>query len=266
MALSFPDINPVAFSLGPVDIRWYALAYITGILIGWRYALHIVRKDNKITPAQLDDFLTYAIIGIILGGRLGYVLFYNAEYFLSNPSEILKIWHGGMAFHGGLLGVLASMIIFSKRQNVPLLALSDVVATVAPVGLFFGRVANFINGELFGRVTESPLGMIFPQGGPLPRHPSQLYEAVLEGGVLFMILFILSRRERIRKKTGVLSGIFLFSYGMFRAFIELFREPDLQMGLYFDFISMGQILSLPMIIGGLVIIIWRYKQSHDSSS
>lgn len=265
MALSFPDIDPVAFSLGPLSVRWYALAYIVGVLAGWRYALFLARKDKKISSDQIDDFLTYLIVGIILGGRLGYVLFYNTDYFFSNPLEVFKIWHGGMSFHGGLLGVALAMIVFARKERLPFLVLSDIVVTVAPIGLFFGRLANFINGELFGRVTESPLGIIFPNGGPMPRHPSQLYEAALEGLLLFLILLVLSRIDVIRQKNGVLSGVFLLCYGTFRALIECFREPDIQLGLFFNAVSMGQILSVPMIVLGLSVIVWRYKKQNVSA-
>ncbi|MCB1555832.1 MAG: prolipoprotein diacylglyceryl transferase, partial [Alphaproteobacteria bacterium] len=176
MALSFPQIDPVALSIGPLDIRWYALAYLVGFLLGWRYALYIAGlTKGKIDKAALDDFFPWAIIGVILGGRLGYVLFYQWDLYAAHPLETLKVWHGGMSFHGGALGVIAAMILYAWRRALPLLALTDIICCVVPIGLFFGRIANFINAELYGRVTSAPWGVVFPGGGPLPRHPSQLY-------------------------------------------------------------------------------------------
>ena len=194
MALEFPMIDPVAIALGPLQIRWYALAYLAGFLLGWRYCLRLAGWDAEHRPNRedIDDFLTWVIVGVILGGRLGYVLFYNFEYYLSTPLDALKVWHGGMSFHGGALGVIAALFIYPALKKFPPLRLCDIVCAAVPIGLFFGRIANFINAELYGRVTNVPWGIVFPNGGAEPRHPSQLYEAALEGAVLFVILFLLS--------------------------------------------------------------------------
>lgn len=260
-------IDPVAFSLGPLVVRWYALAYLAGFLLGWKYCLILVNRDENTRPnaTDIDDFLTWAVVGVILGGRLGSVLFYNFDYYVSNPGEIYKIWHGGMSFHGGMLGVLVAMFLFSKRREISIFRLSDVVCAAAPIGLFFGRIANFINAELYGRATDAPWGIIFPGGGDIPRHPSQLYEAFLEGLVLFIILYLLSKSSKV--KPGMISGVFLMLYGLFRALVEFVREPDAHIGLIGDFISMGQILCLPMIVGGLVLIYcsMREKLTLDAS-
>jgi len=258
--MEFPNIDPVALSLGPFEIRWYALAYLAGFLLGWKYCLQFVNgQDVRPHKDDIDDFLTWAIVGVILGGRFGYVLFYNFDYYAANPLDALKVWQGGMAFHGGVLGVMVAMVAFAKRREISLLRLADVVCAAAPIGIFFGRISNFINGELYGRVTDSAFGMVFPRGGALPRHPSQLYEAVLEGLVLFVILFALIRNEAVRNKGGVVAGAFLLGYGMFRAFVEFYREPDTQIGLYFDVLSQGQLLCVPMIVAGAGIILWRMR-------
>tara|TARA_R110002110_G_scaffold107405_1_gene268833 strand:- start:3549 stop:4379 length:831 start_codon:yes stop_codon:yes gene_type:complete len=254
--IPFPNIDPIALELGPLVIRWYSLAYIAGILLGWRYCLRLARRDTLRPNAQdLDDFVTWAVVGIVLGGRIGYVLFYKASYYLHNPLEALKVWEGGMSFHGGLLGVLLTIVILSRRRGISPLALGDLVAAAAPIGLFFGRVANFVNGELFGRVAEVPWGVIFPRGGELPRHPSQLYEALLEGVVLFAVMAVLARRPGIRARVGFLTGVFLVGYGFSRTFVELFREPDAHLGFIVGPITMGQILSAPMILLGLYLMI-----------
>ncbi|HRC26827.1 MAG TPA: prolipoprotein diacylglyceryl transferase, partial [Alphaproteobacteria bacterium] len=215
MALPFPDIDPVALALGPFKIRWYALAYLAGFLIGWRYCRVLAARDpsGKPTPEQVDDFLSWAIAGVILGGRIGYVVFYQPDLYLADPWAVLRIWQGGMSFHGGLIGLVAALLIYSYRAKIPVLRLSDLVSCVAPIGLFFGRIANFVNGELYGRVTDVPWGIVFPYGGPDPRHPSQLYESALEGAALFAILFVAARRPGLREREGVLSGLFLAGYG-----------------------------------------------------
>jgi phosphatidylglycerol:prolipoprotein diacylglycerol transferase len=256
MMWEFPNIDPVAIAVGPIVIRWYALAYLAGFLLGWKYCMKLAGMDKDARPhaEDIDDFLPWVIIGGILGGRLGYVAFYYPAYFLANPGDVLKLWEGGMSFHGGALGVVVAMVLFSLVRKVSLLRLADLVAVCVPIGLFFGRIANFINGELYGRVTESRWGMVFPHAGEEPRHPSQLYEAALEGAALFVILFVLARIQAVRDRRGMLAGVFLIGYGAFRAFIEFFREPDKHIGLIGEFVSMGQILSLPMIIGGLVLI------------
>ena len=247
------QIDPVAFAIGPLVIRWYALAYLAGFILGWRYCLKLAARAPDMRPnaTDIDDFLTWAVIGVILGGRIGYVLFYQLDYYIGEPIEALKIWRGGMSFHGGVLGVSVAMIGFSIKNKIPLLRLSDIICAAAPIGLFFGRIANFINAELYGRASNLPWAVKFPNIDE-PRHPSQIYEALLEGLVLFIILYVLIRRPNI--SAGVVSGAFLIGYGIFRAMIEFVREPDAQIGLIGGFISMGQILCLPMIFGGLVII------------
>ncbi|MCZ6743481.1 MAG: prolipoprotein diacylglyceryl transferase, partial [Alphaproteobacteria bacterium] len=203
LTLPFPMIDPVLVEFGPLVIRWYALAYVGGLLIGWRYMLRLAGGEPRVMERQdVDDFLLWATLGIILGGRLGYVLFYNAEYFLTRPLEILAMWRGGMSFHGGLLGVGVAIVLFSRKRGLNLLGVCDLIALVAPIGLFFGRVANFINGELFGRAADVPWAMVFPRGGPAPRHPSQLYEAALEGLVLFLILLAIDRLTGARARHG----------------------------------------------------------------
>ncbi len=262
--LTFPQIDPVLLELGPFALRWYALAYVAGIFLGWWL---LKRLSEKSTPPllqekALDDIILYAIIGIILGGRLGYVLFYNPAYYAQFPLEALKVWQGGMSFHGGLAGVIIAMFLFARRFDVPYIKLTDLLAVAAPIGLFFGRLANFVNGELWGRVTDVPWAMVFPTGGPLPRHPSQLYEAGLEGLLLFIILFSLAMFTRIREKTGMLSGLFLLGYGAARSFVEQFREPDQQLGFIWGEMTMGQLLSTPMILGGLLLIGLSLRKRH----
>lgn len=248
-----PNIDPVALQLGPLAVRWYSLAYIAGILC----AMFFLKKQNeqhKIMSAEAyENWLVWAVLSVILGGRVGYVLFYNFDYFLTDPLEIFAVWHGGMSFHGGLLGVILGMWLFAKRYKIDFLRLMDVLAIIAPIGLFFGRIANFINMELYGRVTGSSFGVIFPNAGDLPRHPSQLYEAALEGLLLFVILFSLSKFMQIQKRCGALSGAFLIGYGICRIIIENFREPDQQLGFLFANVTMGQILSLPLILLGVFL-------------
>ena len=261
-AIPFPVIDPVAVAIGPFAIRWYALAYIVGILLGWKYAVWLAKRQPVYFEAKLfDDFVMYATLGIVLGGRLGYVIFYNPAYYLQNPLEIAMVWQGGMSFHGGFLGVVLATLLFARQVGAPVLAVGDLVAAAAPIGLFFGRVANFINGELYGRVApDFPYAMVFPNGGPLPRHPSQLYEAALEGLVLFVVLFVLARRESLRRRPGILIGVFLAGYGIARALCEVFREPDVQLGFILPNVTMGQILSLPMILVGLWLIRWASRR------
>ncbi|MCK6418249.1 MAG: prolipoprotein diacylglyceryl transferase [Alphaproteobacteria bacterium] len=258
----FPAIDPVAFSLGPLHVRWYALAYIAGFLIGWRWALRLTRLyPGQPDRAAIDDLLSWVMLGVILGGRLGYVLFYKPVHFLHNPHEILMIWQGGMSFHGGALGVILAMAAFAHFKKIPFLRIADIVTACVPVGLFFGRIANFINGELFGRVTDAPWGMRFPGGGDLARHPSQFYEAALEGLVLFFILNIMIRRAEIRMREGFIAGSFLLFYGLFRALVEIVREPDAHLGYLWGVVSMGQMLSLPMMIAGIGVMIYARSRS-----
>lgn len=255
--LMFPAFDPVALHVGPLAIRWYALAYLAGFLLGWRYCLKLAQGDScSPSPALYDAFLTWAVIGTVLGGRVGYVLFYNGDYYGTHPLEALQVWHGGMSFHGGMMGVILSALLFTRRHKISFFSFTDILACVTPIGLGLGRIANFVNGELFGRATDLPWGMIFPRGGDVPRHPSQLYEAGLEGLVLFCILFFFSRQERYRARTGFLSGVFLLGYGLFRFLVEFCREPDPQLGFLFGGSTMGQLLCLPMILFG-VYLIWR---------
>ena len=260
--IEFPNINPVALDLGLLQIRWYAISYITGILLSWFFILKIIKiKKIEIDNQTISELISNCIIGIILGGRLGYVTFYNYEYFSDNILEIFKIWNGGMSFHGGLIGVVIAVIYTSKRSKTSLMLLADLVAIVSPVGIFFGRIANFVNGELYGRVTTHPFGIIFPNGGNIPRHPSQLYEAFFEGFLLFLILLILLQFNKIIKSSGVLASCFISIYGFFRFFIEFFREPDNHIGLLYLDLSMGQFLCLPMILIGVFFIIFSYKRT-----
>lgn len=252
--IHLPPLDPVIFSIGPLAIRWYSVAYIIGIL----FALFWLKKSNDrekfLSESAYDNWLTWAILSIILGGRLGYVLFYNLPYFIENPLEIFAFWHGGMSFHGGLLGAIFGMWLFARHYKIDFLQLTDNLSIAAPIGLFCGRIANFINMELYGRVTGSDFGVIFPTGGPLPRHPSQLYEAFLEGIVLFIILISLKHFTKISQFKGKLSGVFLIFYGSFRAFVEIFREPDEQIGFLFDYLTLGQILSLPLVLFGIYLV------------
>ena len=252
----FPNINPIALDFGFIKISWYALSYIAGILCSWYLILKIIIiKNIKIRDKIVSDLISNCIIGIILGGRLGYVIFYNPEYYFNNLIEIFKLWNGGMSFHGGLTGVILAIIYSSKTSKIPIIVLSDLISIVSPIGLFFGRIANFINGELYGRVTNHYFGVVFPNGGALPRHPSQLYEAFFEGLILFFIMLLLMNKSKVFENKGFLTASFIFFYGFFRFFIEYFREPDQHIGLiYFNF-SMGQILSLPMIVSGLFYMI-----------
>ncbi len=254
-------IDPVAIHLGPLAIRWYALAYIVGVLLGWQYAKYLARR-NPAGPAPLlyTEVLSWVVFGILLGGRLGYMLFYNAPYYAQHPLEALMLWKGGMSFHGGALGVIIACWFFCKMHKVSYLAFMDIVVCVVPIGLFFGRLANFVNGELFGRVTDAPWGMVFPHGGPLPRYPSQLYEAGLEGFTLFTLLAVLAHNRAIRARAGILSGTFLLGYALFRAFLEQFREPDAQLGFLWFGLTMGQILCIPMAAFGLFLIIRAYRK------
>ena len=263
--LSFPNIDPIAFQIGPMIVRWYALAYIAGLLLGWRFCIILAKRGPiDVDPQKFEDLLVYVTAGIILGGRLGYVFFYSPSFFLQNPIEIFMIWRGGMSFHGGFLGVIVATFVFASRNNIRILYLADILACVAPIGIFFGRLANFINSELYGRVTNAPWGIIFPNGGPLPRHPSQLYEAFLEGLILFIILTTTNYMTKARFFPGALLGLFFLGYGIFRSFVELFREPDSHIGFIFSSITMGQILSVPMIfIGILFLYIARNNKNRE---
>ncbi|MGH1403388.1 MAG: prolipoprotein diacylglyceryl transferase [Alphaproteobacteria bacterium] len=252
------NIDPVAFWIGSFPVRWYALAYLAGFLLGWKYCLLLVRSDAVHRPNEedIDNFISWAVIGVILGGRIGYVLFYNAGYYFQNPLEIIMVMNGGMSFHGGVLGMVCALWGYSYKHKVNLFKLSDIICMAAPIGLFFGRLANFINAELYGRVTSVPWGVVFP-GHNEPRHPSQIYEAFLEGIVLFIILFLVSRIKDI--KAGIVSGVFLIGYALFRILIEFVREPDLHIGLIGGTVSMGQILCLPMLFIGAMLVVFAHQ-------
>ena len=257
--LNFPAIDPVLISFGPFAIRWYALAYIGGLLIAWRYCRWLaVRPPQSVSADAFDDFLLWATLGVLLGGRLGYVLFYKPDFYLAHPQEILFIWQGGMSFHGGLLGMIAAEVMFARRRGLPVLALADIVAAAAPIGLFLGRIANFINGELFGRPSEVPWAMVFPRGGPLPRHPSQLYEAAIEGLVLLLVLHLMIRAGALERR-GTLAGAFLIGYAVARMLAEVFREPDAHLGFLLGGTTMGQWLSLPLLLAGLALVVWAWR-------
>lgn len=256
----FPDFNPVAIALGPLVVRWYALAYLVGFIIGWRVALKMADRTpagllRAPTRTDVDDFLTWAVLGVVLGGRLGYVLFYNAPHYLSHPAQIFHIWEGGMSFHGGLLGMATACLIYCAKRGLNPLALGDILATVAPIGLGLGRLANFVNGELVGRPTDVSWAVIFPKIDQTPRHPSQLYEAALEGLLLFAIVYGCSRIEGLRRRPGMIFGIFLCLYAAFRAFAEEFRTPDIQLGFIVGNTTMGQLLCIPMFLIGLWLLV-----------
>jgi phosphatidylglycerol:prolipoprotein diacylglycerol transferase len=266
-AIPFPVIDPVLIEIGPFAVRWYALAYIVGLIAGWRYCVWLAGlPPARVGREHVDDFLVWATIAIILGGRLGYVLFYQPAHFLANPHEILQVWQGGMSFHGGLVGVMLALVVFARRRKVPLLALTDIVGAATPIGLFLGRLANFINGELYGRPTDLPWAMVFPTDPTaLPRHPSQLYEAALEGIVLFLVLLALARRESIRRRHGLVTGAFLVGYAFSRILVELVRQPDVQLGFIVGGTTMGQWLSLPMLVGGLYLV-WRARATQPPAT
>ena len=259
--LTFPHIDPVLISIGPLAVRWYALAYIVGIIAGWIYARAIIASPKlwgrpaPLTVAQYDDFIVWVTLGIILGGRVGYVLFYNFPHFREHPIEILQLWNGGMSFHGGVLGSGLAVVLFALRRGISILSLGDVTLAVAPIGLFLGRLANFINGELWGRPSDVPWAMIFPTGGPVPRHPSQLYEAALEGLLLLAVLAVLVRCGAL-KRPGLVSSSFAIGYGVLRIFCEFFREPDAQLGFLWGGLTMGMLLSLPLIAAGAIGLIF----------
>jgi phosphatidylglycerol:prolipoprotein diacylglycerol transferase len=253
-----PHIDPVFFHLGPLEFRWYGLMYIIGFIAAYFLILAGV-KQKKIgwTRDDVADFVFTVAMGIIIGGRLGYVLFYNLSLYLSHPLKIFAVWEGGMSFHGGLMAGILAGLYFVRKKKTPFFKMADIVAPTIPIGLGLGRIGNFINGELYGRVTEMPWGMVFPGGGGLPRHPSQLYEAFLEGPVIFSIIWLLGRKER---PAGVISWSFIALYGLFRFSVEFFREPDQQLGFIVGGFSMGQMLSFPMLLLGLGMIFRTYKK------
>tara|TARA_B110000503_G_scaffold141889_1_gene236876 strand:- start:1865 stop:2662 length:798 start_codon:yes stop_codon:yes gene_type:complete len=262
--LNFPNIDPIIISLGPLAVSWYSLSYVVGIMLGWFYILKLISFDinNDINKNHIDDFITWLIIGVIIGGRLGYVLFYNPIKYFSNPIEILKTYEGGMSFHGGIIGYIIASALFAQRNNISFLGLTDLSAAATPIALFLGRIANFINAELYGRVTNVPWAFIFPGSDYQPRHPSQLYEAALEGLVLFCILSIVALKFNGLSKRGLLSGLFLIFYTIFRIIVEFFREPDVQIGLFAGSFSMGQLLSIPMLMVGIFLIFYSRKNAN----
>ena len=264
--LPFPAINPILISIGPFAVRWYALAYIVGIIAGWFYARAIIASERlwggpaPLTVIDFDDFVIWITVGIILGGRTGYVLFYNLPHFIEHPGQIFELWNGGMSFHGGVAGCIVAIVAFALKRGIPMLSLGDVVAAVCPIGLFLGRIANFVNGELWGRPTDVPWAMIFPHGGPIPRHPSQLYEATLEGVVLFVVLGLMVRFGAL-KRPGLVAGSFALGYGVARVTSELFREPDVQLGFLWGGLTMGMLLCIPLMLGGIAIL--TYTLTRD---
>ncbi|MBU1248479.1 MAG: prolipoprotein diacylglyceryl transferase [Proteobacteria bacterium] len=261
-----PEIDPVAIalgpfslgslSLGPLEVRWYGLAYAVGFILAWWLGRVIARREHSpLTPEDMDDLITWLILGLILGGRLGYALFYNAEHYLAHPFDIIKTWQGGMSFHGGLLGVLGAGWLYGRKKGIAFLDIGDILAPLASPGLFFGRLGNFVNGELWGRPTDGPYGVLFPQAaaGGVPRHASQLYEATLEGLVLFVLVWMYARTPRA---TGRVGGLFLTGYGAFRFLVEFARQPDTQLGfIALDWMTMGQLLCVPMVIFGLWLLL-----------
>lgn len=261
--IEFPNIDPIAFSIGPFAVRWYALAYIAGLVFAIWYAKRLVGtpalwadRRPTATPAQIDDLFIWITLGVILGGRLGYVLFYNPAYFLGNPLDIFRMWEGGMSFHGGFLGVVVALLVYGRRHGMTLDRLLDLGAAATPVGLGLGRLANFINGELYGRAGDVPWAMIFPNDPQqIPRHPSQLYEAALEGLVLFLVIRIATHRFQALSHPGRASGLFALGYGLSRIIVEFFREPDAQLGYFLGFITMGMILSLPLVAIGIWLLL-----------
>src|SRR6202158_4392805 len=262
LTIAFPVFDPIAISIGPIAIRWYALDYIGGIVLGWVYARALLKHERlwggpaPITPPQMVDFILWVTVGIILGGRTGYVLFYNLPFFIQHPAEIFELWKGGMSFHGGFLGCVAAGMLVCRRNSLPILSLGDITTAVGPIGLFLGRIANFINSELWGRPADAsvPWAMVFPNGGPLPRHPSQLYEATLEGIVVFTLLAVRVLIGRLDTAALIL-GSFIAFYGIARIIGEFFREPDPQLGFLWCGLTMGMLLSVPMIIAGAIIIV-----------
>ncbi|USH01994.1 prolipoprotein diacylglyceryl transferase [Grimontia kaedaensis] len=263
MSLTFPQIDPVLIEIGPLAVRWYGLMYLAGFAFAlWLANRRADKTGSGWTRDEVGDLLFAGFLGVVLGGRIGYVLFYQFDAFLADPLFLFKVWTGGMSFHGGLLGVIAAMAWYARKTKRTFFAVSDFIAPLVPFGLGAGRLGNFINGELWGRATDMPWGMIFPTGGPIARHPSQLYEFLLEGIVLFLILNWFIKKPR---PAGAVSGLFLIGYGAFRFIVEFYREPDAHLGLFGDWISMGQILSTPMIIVGVLMVVWAYRRDPSAA-
>jgi phosphatidylglycerol---prolipoprotein diacylglyceryl transferase len=271
LAIPFPAFNPIAVSIGPLAIRWYALAYIGGILLGWAYARAILKSERAwggpapISLADFDDFVLWITLGIILGGRIGYVLFYNLPFFIEHPLQIFELWTGGMSFHGGFLGCVVAVILFARNRKLPIMSLGDIICTVEPIGQFLGRIANFINGELWGRPTDVPWAMVFPGAGSDPRHPSQLYQAGLEGLLVFIVLALMVRFGAL-KRPGLIVGAFAILYGCTRIIGEFFREPDAQLGFLWGGLTMGMLLSVPLIAAGVLIVLWAMRRPRRAAS
>ena len=271
LAIPFPAIDPVALRLGPLMIKWYGLAYMAGLLLGWLYIKQLLRNGElwpgakaPFAPEKADDLLLLMTLGVLLGGRLGYVLFYEPRFFLFNPLQIPAVWNGGMSFHGALLGSILAIILFARRTGAAVWSVMDLTAAATPMGLFFGRLANFINGELWGRPSTAPWAMVFPgAAGPLPRHPSQLYEASLEGALLFGVLWWLTHRRGALRKPGAVAGVFLIGYGLARSFSELFREPDPGHILTYPPFTAGILYSLPMILAGALVLRAAWRRPAD---
>ena len=258
--LAYPEISPIAFSLGPLAVRWYSLAYLFGILSAWFLLLRNIKKYQlPLDKAKVEDLVFYVTLGIILGGRLGYAIFYGGAAMWQNPLHLLEIWKGGMSFHGGVAGVIIAVYVYARKIQYSFLGLMDLVALYTPIGIFLGRLANFVNDELWGRVSNVAWAVRFPNGGFLPRHPSQLYEAFLEGLVMLVILNFALRYKAVREKHGVVSALFVLFYGIFRMLLEQFREPDMQLGFIIGHITMGQLLSLPLVLTGVALLFWRFK-------
>jgi len=263
--IPFPNIDPVIFQIGPVAIRWYALAYIAGILLGWLYSRALIRSERlwggpaPLTLADFDDFVLWVTLGIILGGRTGYVLFYNPGHFIEHPLEVAQLWKGGMSFHGGFVGCVLAVVLFARRRGISILPLGDLTCAAGTIGLFLGRIANFINGELWGRPSDVPWAMVFPGAGPLPRHPSQLYEAALEGLALGIVLW-LGMRAGALKRPGLVIGVFAVGYSIARIVCEFFREPDPQLGFLWGGLTMGMLLSVPLMLTGFAFIAAALKR------
>jgi phosphatidylglycerol:prolipoprotein diacylglycerol transferase len=273
LAIPYPVIDPILVEFGPITIRWYALAYVFGILLGWFYARRIVGNDSLWGPSgspiakrRIDDLVVFGTIGIVVGGRLGYILVYDLQRFIDEPARIFALWEGGMSFHGGLIGVVVATVLFARFNKIPVWSLVDVIAVVAPIGLFLGRIANFINAELYGRVSDVPWAMVFPTGGDLPRHPSQLYEAGLEGITLALVLAVLAYRGKLLRRPGFISGAFVAGYGTARTIGELFREPDPQLGFIAGDLTMGMMLSIPMILLGIVVMVVAGRRGRSAAS
>ena len=262
IGLSYPEISPIALSIGPLAIRWYSLAYLTGILSAWFLVLRNNKKYNLgYSKLNIEDLAFYITLGIIIGGRLGYALFYGGTEMWLKPWRLFELWKGGMSFHGGIAGVIAAAWIYARKFKFKFFAITDLVALYAPIGMFLGRIANFVNDELWGRVTTVPWAVRFPSGGYVPRHPSQLYESFFEGIILFILLNFLWRYQKVRQTSGIISALFVLMYGIFRILMEQFREPDAQLGFFFDILTMGQLLSAPLILVGGTLLWSKLKKA-----